>query len=422
MRHAFAAVLLLLALTASAATPRTGSPATTENDDSCDIALQPAATLLLPYFEVDFKASGSSATTALFTIQNVSPSPRIANVTLWTDWGFPAFNFPIQLTGYGVQGINLYDLFTRGAIPQTECSAAAVSSSLLTDLQLMFTTGRGTGAGAPCTAPVGYPHIFAVGYVTIDLVSACAAKNALASDYFASLLYDNVLTGDYQQLETERDRNVYASGGPLVHIRAIPEGGAAGAIVATSLPYTFYDRFTPSPAMRKSDRRQLLPSLYAPRFINGGTGAFTTRLKVWREGITVGACSGAGIAAASNSDMRIADVVRFDEHENATIINPQLGISAAPPPLPGPPATSWIFVANTSVFPAFSTSGDVAGWLYLNLDNGRMSGRPSQNWVIVSMFAGPTYATEATAPALGNGCSPAVKAGAQIAPAPNLTP
>ena len=66
----------------------------------------------------------------------------------------------------------------------------------------MFTTGRGAGAGVPCTALVGNPHIFALGYVTIDLVSACAAKNALASDYFASLLYDNVLTGDYQQLET----------------------------------------------------------------------------------------------------------------------------------------------------------------------------------------------------------------------------
>jgi hypothetical protein len=33
------------------------SPATTNNDDSCDISLLPAATLLLPYFEVetDFK-------------------------------------------------------------------------------------------------------------------------------------------------------------------------------------------------------------------------------------------------------------------------------------------------------------------------------------------------------------------------------
>jgi hypothetical protein len=419
MRHALAAVLLLCAAAAFAGTSAT-PPSTTNNDDSCDIAMQPAATLLMPYFDVDFRALQSSATTALFTIQNLSPAPRIANVTLWTDWGFPAFNFPIQLTGYGVQGINLYDLFTRGAIPPTECSAAAVSSSLLTDLQLMFTTGRGTGAGVPCTALVGNVHRFALGYVTIDLVSACAAKNALASDYFASLLYDNVLTGDYQQLETAPGGHVYASGGPLVHIRAIPEGGAAGAVVATSLPYTFYDRFTPSMAMRKTDRRQPLPSLFAPRFINGGTGAFNTTLKIWREGITVGACSGAGIAAVSNSNMDVADRVRFDEHENATVIPPGPGLGAPCPACgpPGLPPTSPPSTASTSVFPPFSTSGDLGGWLYLNLDNGRMSGRPSQNWVITSMYAAPTYATEATVTVLGNGCSPAVKAGVQIAPSP----
>ncbi len=38
-------LLLLLAPIASAATR--------DNDDSCDIAVLPAATLLLPYFEVD---------------------------------------------------------------------------------------------------------------------------------------------------------------------------------------------------------------------------------------------------------------------------------------------------------------------------------------------------------------------------------
>ena len=114
--------------------------------------------------------------------------------------------------------------------------------------------------------------------------------------------------------------------------------------------------------------------------------------------------------------MRIAEVVRFDEHENATIMPPPAAISAPPPPLPGPPAASAISAANSVFFPPFSTSGDVAGWLYLNLDHGRMNGRPSQNWVITSMFAGPTYATEATAPSLGNGCSQAVKPGAQIAP------
>ena len=40
-------------------------------------------------------------------------------------------------------------------------------------------------------------------------------KNVTSSiDYFATLLYDNVLTGDYQQLATVND-HPYAAGGPL---------------------------------------------------------------------------------------------------------------------------------------------------------------------------------------------------------------
>jgi hypothetical protein len=48
--------------------------------------------------------------------------------------------------------------------------------------------------------------------------------------------------------------------------------------------------------------------------------------------------------------------------------------------------------------------------------------RQSQNWVITSMFAEPAYAFETTAPALGNGCSPSPKRGAQIGPAANPSP
>jgi hypothetical protein len=408
MRHALALALLFLAATAWGDTSRTSAPSTTNNDDSCDIALQPAATLLLPYFEVDLKAP---ATTTLFTLQNVSPSPVIANVTLWTDWGYAALSFPVYLTGYDVQGINLFDVLGHGVLPPTDCRPGNISPAILPDLQAVFTIG-GTGA---CASTIGFFHFRAIGYATIDVVSACTLKNVTSPiDYFATLLYDNVLTGDYQQLATVND-HPYAAGGPLVHIRAIPEGGTAGAVVATSLPYTFYDRFALSPLSRKSDRRQPLPALFAPRFIAGGPTAFNATLKIWREGITAGACSGPQ-AAVSNSNMRIADVVRFDEHENATIMPPLAAISAAPPPLPGPPATSAISSSSLLFFPPFSTSGDVAGWLYLNLDHGRMTGRPSQNWVTVSMFAGPTYATESTAPSLGNGCSPAAKPGAQITP------
>ena len=394
MKIALALLLLIVAAPAWAAT-------TTNNDDSCDIALQPAATLLLPYFEVDLKATRSATT--LFTIQNVSPAAVIANVTLWTDWGYPALNFPIHLTGYDVQGINLYDVLALGALPPTECHPANISPSLLPDLQAAFTTG-GTGA---CKTAVGFFHPRAIGYATVDVVSSCAAKSV----DFATLRYDNVLTGDYQQLATFND-HPYAAGAPLVHIRAIPEGGAAGTVMATSLPHTFYERYMPDPLAQHADRRQPLPSVFAPRFINGGPGSFNTTLKIWREGITTGACP----TAVSNSNMDIADAVRFDEHENATIASTCCCILCPPGP-PGLPTTSSIPSNNTASLPPFGTAtGDVGGWLYLNLDNGRMTGRASQNWVTTSMFAAPTYAAEAVSPALGNGCSPATKKGAQIGP------
>ena len=41
-----------------------GQPATTNNADSCDIGVTPAATLLLPYFEVDTAAAQGAGSTA----------------------------------------------------------------------------------------------------------------------------------------------------------------------------------------------------------------------------------------------------------------------------------------------------------------------------------------------------------------------
>src|SRR6266508_6263572 len=113
----FWAVLLASVLATSAfAGTSTINPTTTNNDDSCDIAVQPAATLLLPWFEVDFKSPQTTATQTLFTVQNVSPLPQIAHVVIWTDWAFPALDFNIFLTGYDVQGINMYDIFARATI------------------------------------------------------------------------------------------------------------------------------------------------------------------------------------------------------------------------------------------------------------------------------------------------------------------
>ena len=428
-------VLLLFASSALAGT--------INNDDSCDIAWQPAATLLLPYFEVDFNSAQPAAQQTLFTIQNTSATPQIANVTLWTDLAYPAWSFPVFLGGYDVQAFNLYDLFRNGVVvstssstpvpinptfgsqpaendanpnflPGTRAACANVPGSLplslVNDLRAMFTVGL-TSSGCR----VGYTHPSAIGYITVDVVATCATKSPASPDYASILLYDNMLTGDYEQLAQSAGHQ-YAQGSPLVHIRAIPEGGAAGAVVATSLPYTFYDR-----TMKRTDRRQPLPSVFAPRFIAGGPGGLNTTLKIWREG---GAAPNAACSDYAKNALPIAEAVRFDEHENATVTGCNLIIPCAGPP--ATPLTMSISALQTSLLPPLSTSGDVGGWLYLNLDNGGSGprGRASQAWVMTSMYASPTYATETTAIALGNGCSPraGISTQSQIGPAANTTP
>src|SRR5437763_16787452 len=176
---------------AAPARPSTSlKPTTIDNDDSCDIALLPAATLLLPYFEVDPVSSPNVAPTTLFTIQNTTAMPQIARVTLWTDWSYPMLTFNVFLTGYDVQAINLYDVFARGSVapsfgtpggtsnkmpagtislgndqnPHFLPDAAATCSSnpgligaaLLADLQTAFTTGKISLPGCAATVVGGF--------------------------------------------------------------------------------------------------------------------------------------------------------------------------------------------------------------------------------------------------------------------------
>ena len=450
-----------------------GGPTTTNNDDSCDISTAPAATLLLPYFEVDFNAAQATARTTIFTITNVSNVPQIAHLTIWTDWSFPVLDFNIFLTGYDVQSINLYDVLARGVIaPGTTASAGAGTSNttLKGPLSLNNTTGNpnfGPGAANDCnglvgnisglpiladvktalttglyasfcgTNKVGGVHANAVGYITIDVNSDCTTTLPNTRDYFATeILFDNVLIGDYQDINPNPTTGNYAGGNPLVHIRAIPEGGPAGRFatgVRSNLPFTFYDRYTAAgtpataAAPRNVDSRQPLPSTFAARYIQSDPTAlsFSTNLKIWREGINVASCTN----ATANSALAISEIVRFDEHENF-VANVQTNVIISPAP-PGSllvlPETSSTPTTNTSVFPAMNfASGDVAGWFYLNLNNGgslnfsaagngavnnpgfAVNGtvvRPSQNWVIVSMFAQGRFSVDFDAAWLGNGCS-----------------
>jgi hypothetical protein len=445
-------LLLLVASSAFAA-----SPTSTNNDDTCDVKVGPAASLLLPYFEVD--VSGNSGQTSLFTVTNVTRYPQIAHVTLWTDYGYPVMTFNEYLTGYDVQAINLADVLIRGIVAPPSGTTPATTPGTLsagTNPNLRSPLDCGTNPGvfpasiiaairtaltqgkfAGCN-DIGATHANAIGYATVDLVASCTSRTP--SDplfYTTDLLFDNVLIGDYQQIGPHPaglpPSTFDAGGNPMVHLRAVPEGGGAGSNVGTALPYTFYDRYTPV-ARRTFDRRQPLPSTYASRFIQGGTTAFSTNFNIWREGFGTGNCADAKASAA----MPVGEIVRFDEHENPFTLDQQV-ICTCLPTLPTLPPTSATNTAS-SLYPPLGTP-DVGGWLYLNLDNGgsttysvtkdvggapgptnvrtvlspvgsttTIGPRPSQNWVTVTMFGnlGTSHMTaEFDAASLGNGCSPA---------------
>ncbi|MEA2342227.1 MAG: hypothetical protein QOF63_396, partial [Thermoanaerobaculia bacterium] len=443
-------------------------PSSTDNDDSCDVKVAPAATLLLPYFEVDL--SGISAQTTLFSITNVSRYPQIAHVTLWTDYAYPVLTFNLFLGGYAVQSINLADVLIRNTIASStgitpgsiwpasnpnlrasiDCATipGAVPATIMAEVRRALTVGI---SASSCNHPVGSVHANAIGYATIDVVASCTSRSPADPLYYTNdILFDNVLIGDYQQVGPHPAGTTAfsfdAGGNPMVHIRAVPEGGGAGSNVDTRLPYTFYDRYTPAGA-RTMDRRQPLPSTFAARFIQGGTGAFATNLSIWREGFGIGSCAN----ALASAEMLVSEIIKFDEHENPNL-PPPCFLSACPsPPLPVLNASSSTGTSDSEIYPQVSATGDVGGWMYLNLNNGgstsysvtRETGgqrlptnartnlspiasgtvgpRPSQNWVTVALFGntagGNRLTTEFDAAALGNGCSPAAGEGAVIGPA-----
>src|SRR3954467_10238525 len=120
--------LLAIALLA-ATTTGYAFAGTRDNDDSCDVKVTPAATLLLPYFEVDL--SNPANRTTLFSITNVTRYPQIAHVTLWTDWAYPVLTFNLFLTGYDVQAINLADVLVNGVIaPPSGTTSVTVPGTL----------------------------------------------------------------------------------------------------------------------------------------------------------------------------------------------------------------------------------------------------------------------------------------------------
>ncbi len=378
----------------------------------CSTDQAPAATLLIPYFEVDVSAAvcaGSAGTNTIVNVTNAVSAPTLVHVTVWTDMAVPALDFDIYLAGFDSQMIDLHAMFCSGVLPSTGmavsphspfsdsavdfpgCSDTAVigdapvyanpaiTAAFRDHLQAWF-----TGVESPTFQDcAGWPYgdDQARGYMTIDVVNRCSVDFPSDADYYTQgvIGFDNRLLGWFSL----RDG---AGGTPhtysAVHIEAAPTNLEDGDT-------TFYGRYVPvPPASPSADRREPLPTTWAA--LHGGASGGDVPLLVWRE---------TGSAAAA--------------------------FACGPPPtLPAWHPLPMSMIVGGGPFTAFSETGaatavasalaiasqrvDVGaglasdGWLYLNLQHAESPTSPGQGWVAVDR-ASATGAPPATA--LDSSCS-----------------
>lgn len=409
---------LTLALGFSAALAVWTAPAAQAQVPFSGIDERPAATLLLPYFEVNLK----SGATTLFSLNNSSATAVLAHVTVWSDQSVPVLGFNVYLTGYDVQTVDLGALIRKGTLPATasngqdpgdqispkggphaqdinfaSCGGQLPFTQLpkffITHVQSSLTGGASTILGNRC-AGFNHKDRIARGYVTIDTVSNCTLRYAGDPGYFISggfgdATNQNVLWGDYYY-----QNGGVSAGDPLVHVHA------SATDPETSVPgeYTFYGRYV---AWTAADNREPLSAISAARYIrNGAYKTPGTTVVAWRDPKV-----NQGTLNCSNSQtppwypLGQEQLVVFDEQEHP-FVPPTIPVFPQPPsvdPLPFPLATQRTslvqpgedFVAPPNgVLPVPFSSG----FLYLNLSttvpaagsNPPEDPGAAQSWVFVS--------------------------------------
>ncbi len=257
----------------------------------------PAATLLLPYFEVDI--ANSNGVNTFFTINNASQTAVLAHVTVWTDQSVPALDFDVYLTGYDRETIDLRDIFVNGNLPSTasagqdpadtispqgpasqdinfaSCSVlpyapGAVSASFRAHLQAWF-QGKKSPATGNCAGSKQPSTNILRGYVTVDTVNACNLFFPSDWAFYAPFATDqNVLWGDYVYVDLS---NNSAEGNALVHIESCPTCFVPG-------DHTFYGRYNGATA---DDAREALPTAMAAGYYSNSNTWSNTEFVVWRE-------------------------------------------------------------------------------------------------------------------------------------------
>jgi len=271
------AVLIVLVALLCAGTAGAG-----DLDGDCRVGDVPAATLLVPYFEVDLDAPGGITT--LFSVANRRTSfAALARVTLWTDWGIASGAFDLLLLPGDVQTINVRDLFNSGAGPTTSglgiftfpnCTDPVGGAFQDANLLRRAHTGVELGGGLCASSPRADTTI-ATGYITVDNVTRCSTSfvTPATTGYFSGpnrLVSDgNFLWGDFFLVDPGAN---LAQGQTAIPVVADPDRFGPGDL-------TFYGRLV---AFSGADARAPLSSEWRARFATGGIFD-DTELLVWRD-------------------------------------------------------------------------------------------------------------------------------------------
>lgn len=384
-RHVpFLTALALLAALGFAAVPAGAQPVSPMEL----IADRPAATLLLPYFEVDLADAQGSNT--VFSVNNSSASAALAHVTIWSDLAVPVLAFDVYLTGYDVQYVDLRKVLA-GHLPRTasdgqdpadtanpddgisnqgqlsqdinfaSCTgilpAPPLGASYATHMRRAL-TGQSSAFFADRCSGLDHGDRKARGYVTIDSVNACSILTPATPGYSAFLDTRNILWGEFFYLTPRLAANgaTFGEGGALVGIQA----DLSDPEVTVPGEYTFYGRYV---AWTAADKRQPLATTFGARYFSGAPFSSKTQLVAWRDPkvnqqpFVCGTLPGWYPLAQEQ-------MVVFDEFENP-FVTPTPPVF---PPPPGPftlpfPAAAQRVKIGTNLLPVPFPSG----WIYFNL-------------------------------------------------------
>ena len=264
----------------------------------------PAATLLLPYFEVGL-GDESDVVNTTFSIRNFGPAPVLAHVMIFTDLSVGTVAFDHVLPGFGSETFDLGAIFRNEASASlalsrdtpVETPPPAPVSSVFSDSFETGDIGRWsriearaseqtmaayhTGETSDRTGLCAGAETFdgrARGYVLIDATSDFAGDVFPETDgYFAAggtgiAANDNVLWGEF---ELRRPENNFAFGERLMAI----EAEDTKANPAKGAGPTFYARYVNGDGR---DGRETLNTSWGARYLLGGAFSATSAM-YWRD-------------------------------------------------------------------------------------------------------------------------------------------